>query len=535
MAVWYGPSGYGKTRAAVYGANRFRATYVECGATWTQAKFCRALLIQLGLPSTGTVADMAERIIDALRTSRSPLIIDEFDHVVARKYVDLVREIHDQSGAAIILIGDGRRGDGRAVQLAGVHADHGVVEGAGRAGRAPPGTDGGRAGGRCELASDPGCAPDRCRAVRCRHRRAAPDVASRDRRRQGRHRQCRADARRARGSGRPADRRHDHGRAAPGGRRCPDGGVGGQHRRGVGGDATAVHQLVGGDVGTGGGLADGGVGQPAGRHGVERRRRRAGAGQPRRDAGPEPEQPRTAGFAGRRTGGVRAAAWRGVGVCGGSAGRHGDRRAARCRPGCRPADRRSGQEVPGGAACLQRRRRGLRPEPDRCAGGVGCVAAAWSDVEGRGNPACRPDRPADRPAGAADGRQQRLPRVAGPDQGHHHRRQCRHVAAGRPGAAAAGLPALQRADRCAGRMGSHVRRRPQRRRPSAGLFRVGRRRRLQRLSAGHWQGQRVRSGSEKRVRADADAVARATVYGGVPGCRRVRHERGGALRRLRRT
>lgn len=106
MAVWYGPSGYGKTRAAVYAANRFRAYYIEVGATWTQAKFCRALLVQLGLPSTGTVADMAERIIDALRASRRPLIIDEFDHVVARKYVDLVREIHDQSGAAIILIGE---------------------------------------------------------------------------------------------------------------------------------------------------------------------------------------------------------------------------------------------------------------------------------------------------------------------------------------------------------------------------------------------------------------------------------------------
>ncbi|RJF84843.1 ATP-binding protein [Azospirillum cavernae] len=106
MAVWYGPSGYGKTRAAIYGANRFRATYVEVGATWTQAKFCRALLTQLGLPPTGTVADMAERIIDALRGSRRPVIIDEFDHVVTRKYVDLVREIHDQSGAAIILIGE---------------------------------------------------------------------------------------------------------------------------------------------------------------------------------------------------------------------------------------------------------------------------------------------------------------------------------------------------------------------------------------------------------------------------------------------
>ncbi|WP_051340937.1 AAA family ATPase [Azospirillum halopraeferens] len=106
MAVWYGPSGYGKTKSAVYGANRFRSYYIECGATWTQAKFCRSLLTELGLPPTGTVADMVERAIGALKVSRRPLIIDEFDHVVARRYVDVIREIHDQSGAAIVLIGE---------------------------------------------------------------------------------------------------------------------------------------------------------------------------------------------------------------------------------------------------------------------------------------------------------------------------------------------------------------------------------------------------------------------------------------------
>lgn len=106
MAVWYGPSGFGKTKSAVYGANRFRAYYIECGSTWTQAKFCRALLTELGLPPTGTISDMVDRAIMTLKTTRRPLIIDEFDHVVARKYVDVVREIHDQSGAAIVLIGE---------------------------------------------------------------------------------------------------------------------------------------------------------------------------------------------------------------------------------------------------------------------------------------------------------------------------------------------------------------------------------------------------------------------------------------------
>lgn len=106
MAVWYGPSGYGKTKSATYGANAVRAHYIECGSTWTQAKFTRALATELGIPAQGTVADLVERVIVSLKISRRPLIIDEFDHVVSRKYVELVREIHDQSGAAIILIGE---------------------------------------------------------------------------------------------------------------------------------------------------------------------------------------------------------------------------------------------------------------------------------------------------------------------------------------------------------------------------------------------------------------------------------------------
>lgn len=106
MACFYGPSGFGKTKAAIFAANRWRAHYLEVGSTWTQAKFCHSLAIELGLPEKGTIGDLVERIIVALKTSRRPLIIDEFDHVVTRKYCDLVREIHDQTQAAFVLLGE---------------------------------------------------------------------------------------------------------------------------------------------------------------------------------------------------------------------------------------------------------------------------------------------------------------------------------------------------------------------------------------------------------------------------------------------
>lgn len=106
MATFHGFSGYGKTRAAVYAAQKYRAYYVEVGESWTKRKFCQALLTELGLQAKGTVADMVDAVIAHLVVTDRPLIIDEFDHVVRRRYHELIREIHDKSQAPILLIGE---------------------------------------------------------------------------------------------------------------------------------------------------------------------------------------------------------------------------------------------------------------------------------------------------------------------------------------------------------------------------------------------------------------------------------------------
>jgi DNA transposition AAA+ family ATPase len=106
IGAFTGFSGDGKTSAANYAANRYQAYYLECGSSWTLAKFCQNLSIELGIPPKGRIADMIENIIGALAATQRPLIIDEFDHAVARNYVDNIREIHDKSGAPIILIGE---------------------------------------------------------------------------------------------------------------------------------------------------------------------------------------------------------------------------------------------------------------------------------------------------------------------------------------------------------------------------------------------------------------------------------------------
>lgn len=106
MGAWYGWSGLGKTVSATYGAQRFRAYYIEVGSSWSQSKFCKSLLTELGMAARGTIAEMVEAIITMLAETNRPLIIDEFDHVVRRGFVEVVREIHDKSGAPIILIGE---------------------------------------------------------------------------------------------------------------------------------------------------------------------------------------------------------------------------------------------------------------------------------------------------------------------------------------------------------------------------------------------------------------------------------------------
>tara|TARA_R110002072_G_scaffold302699_1_gene487410 strand:+ start:5260 stop:6003 length:744 start_codon:yes stop_codon:yes gene_type:complete len=108
LAIFYGFSGFGKTWAATYGAHAFRAYYVEAGFSWTRKKFLQAILVELGAQPDGTIPDMVDQLIDVLAKIDRPLIIDEFDYIVEKNYVELIREIHDKSQAPIILIGEER-------------------------------------------------------------------------------------------------------------------------------------------------------------------------------------------------------------------------------------------------------------------------------------------------------------------------------------------------------------------------------------------------------------------------------------------
>ncbi|MDO5648839.1 AAA family ATPase [Paracoccus sp. (in: a-proteobacteria)] len=108
MAVFYGPSGYGKTTAAVWNANKTRAYQVQLKSAWRGKKLCQSILLDLGIAPARTVADMIDQISEEIARSRRPLIIDEADHLINAGMIELVRDIYESSGAAIVLIGEER-------------------------------------------------------------------------------------------------------------------------------------------------------------------------------------------------------------------------------------------------------------------------------------------------------------------------------------------------------------------------------------------------------------------------------------------
>ncbi|MAP35673.1 MAG: DNA transposition protein [Halomonas sp.] len=106
MVAFYGPSGWGKSTAAAYVANKHRAYYVECKSTWTKKFLLLSVLTEMGIAPAKTIPEMTAQISEQLVLSQRPLIIDEMDHIVTKKAVEVIRDIYEGSNAAILLIGE---------------------------------------------------------------------------------------------------------------------------------------------------------------------------------------------------------------------------------------------------------------------------------------------------------------------------------------------------------------------------------------------------------------------------------------------
>jgi len=108
IGVFYGKAGLGKSNACAAAAAAYRAVYIETRSHFTRKSFLLAILAEMGVKPERTTSEMADQICDQLMRSGQPLILDEGDYLVKRNLIDLVRDLYEGSGAAILLVGEER-------------------------------------------------------------------------------------------------------------------------------------------------------------------------------------------------------------------------------------------------------------------------------------------------------------------------------------------------------------------------------------------------------------------------------------------
>ena len=106
IGVFYGEAGRGKSRAANYAANKFRAHLVQMKSRWTCRHLCEMILAELDIPLERTVSRMIDKIGQELSASRRPLMIDDAGFMAARGMLDIVWDIHESGLVSILLLGE---------------------------------------------------------------------------------------------------------------------------------------------------------------------------------------------------------------------------------------------------------------------------------------------------------------------------------------------------------------------------------------------------------------------------------------------
>ncbi|MEN8512123.1 ATP-binding protein [Burkholderia sp. RS02] len=110
MVGFFGPIGSGKSISACHIAIRYQACYLMLGSEWKKRYFAERLLFALGLDQhirqRNSVAALIDIAGEELSNSRRLLIIDEFDHAIKNKLVDMVRDLWETSSAPIMIIGE---------------------------------------------------------------------------------------------------------------------------------------------------------------------------------------------------------------------------------------------------------------------------------------------------------------------------------------------------------------------------------------------------------------------------------------------
>lgn len=106
LGCLYGRAGLGKTTACIWAINAVEACHVEALPIGGVKGLLTMIVRELGLKPGRTTEALFVQAAEQLARTGRPLLIDEADHILADKPIEIVRRLHDISQAPVILIGE---------------------------------------------------------------------------------------------------------------------------------------------------------------------------------------------------------------------------------------------------------------------------------------------------------------------------------------------------------------------------------------------------------------------------------------------
>lgn len=106
MGCIYGRAGLGKTTAATWACNALSACHIEALPIGGVKGLLTMIVRELGLKPARTTEALFIQAAEQLARTGRPLLIDEADHILTDKPIEIVRRLHDVSQSPVILIGE---------------------------------------------------------------------------------------------------------------------------------------------------------------------------------------------------------------------------------------------------------------------------------------------------------------------------------------------------------------------------------------------------------------------------------------------
>jgi len=106
MGLIHGRAGLGKTEAVCWYKNQRNLVYVRGKAVWSATWILGDIITALGGVPAGFTKKLYEQALRLMRKDRRTIFIDEADYLLRdRKFLEMIRDLHDESKIPIILIG----------------------------------------------------------------------------------------------------------------------------------------------------------------------------------------------------------------------------------------------------------------------------------------------------------------------------------------------------------------------------------------------------------------------------------------------